>query len=122
MTTFYQQATDYSQFHVIGGTFTGFRLECWACDTTLPWEDDHGCLELGEMVRIADAHWPLHAGTAKPATPLPDMKYTGLVTFPPTPEDLKLSLATNPVVQVQLQPLSEPKFTGCLAYLAEEER
>ncbi|MET8624560.1 hypothetical protein ABZW30_12520 [Kitasatospora sp. NPDC004669] len=120
MTGFYQQTTDYNQFHIVGGTFTGFRLECWACDTVLPWEEEHGCLELGEMVRIADAHWPVHAGSPIPPLPsAPDVKYTGLVTFPPKPEELEFSYSIDPVVHDQILRPSGPQFTGCLAYLAD---
>lgn len=89
-------STDYEQFQVIGGRFTGFQLECWVCDEVLPWEDD-GCLGLGEMVRLADGHWAEHPdgiaseGPAEPSAP----------------------------VLVARIPLAQPSFTGVLAYLAD---
>jgi len=88
--------TDYEQFYVVGGRFTGFQLECWVCDEVLPWEDD-GCLGLGEMVRLADAHWVEHPDGIAPERPV---ERQGLV------------LAAR-------VPSAQPSFTGVLAYLAD---
>ena len=88
--------TDYEQFYVVGGRFTGFQLECWVCDEVLPWEDD-GCLGLGEMVRLADAHWAEHPDGVAPERP---------------------AELPAPVLVARI-PLAQPSFTGVLAYLAD---
>lgn len=88
--------TDYEQFYVVGGRFTGFQLECWVCDEVLPWEDG-GCLGLGEMVRLADVHWAEHPDGVAPERPA----------------------ASEEPALVARVPLARPQFTGILGFLAD---
>lgn len=93
--------TDYEQFYVVGGRFTGFQLECWVCDETLPWEDPDGCLSLGEMVRLADAHWVEHPDGVAPEQPAAEPSPTLAATVP--------------------MRMPGPTFTGILGFLADED-
>lgn len=61
--------TDYTRFYLTGGSFIGYRLYCVDCDgphDKLPWLTEDPAMDLGEMVRMADAHCAEHHPDGQP--------------------------------------------------------
>lgn len=135
-------STDYEQFYAIGGALTGFGLECWVCDEVLPWEEPDGCLSLGEMVRLADAHWVVHPDGVAPERPAVDPGPTPVFRMPmhrrepaftgisglmdaslrePSPrEPMTFGTAIAPSVFLSSPEPPRPTFTGILGFLADQ--
>lgn len=97
---------DYSRFYLVGSNLIGFRLCCVDCDENdvLPWLTDHGYLDLGEMVHMADQHVTEQHPDGQPDTPVEPVE--------PVMEHVASLVLTAP---------QKPTYSGILAYLEQEQ-